>query len=235
MTDERPGLPVAGWYPDPAGSGRAQWWNGSSWTDDFSAAPVQALQASRPATPRSAGAANAPGSYAQGSPYANAVPYSGAPDALTAPAGTSPYTPYIWVLALLPLVDIVMTLIRSLAFEETLSQAMDPDAPIFRPDDVAQMAIGLLVLVVAILVIVLDYRALKRAGVPQPFHWAWGFFMLIGAPVYMIGRSVVARRRTGSGLAPMWVNIALMVIGLGIGLAIGFAAVGSVLENTDFS
>ena len=28
----------------------------------------------------------------------------------------------------------------------------------------------------------------------------------------MIGRTVVVRRRTGSGMAPMWINIAALVV-----------------------
>ena len=31
--------PVAGWYPDPAGSPRLRWWNGSSWTEQFQPMP----------------------------------------------------------------------------------------------------------------------------------------------------------------------------------------------------
>ena len=33
--------PVAGWYPDPAGSPRLRWWNGGSWTEQFQPMPTQ--------------------------------------------------------------------------------------------------------------------------------------------------------------------------------------------------
>jgi len=67
--------------------------------------------------------------------------------------------------------------------------------------------------------------------VPNPFHWAWIFFAVIGAPVYMIGRSVVVRRRVGSGLAPMIVNLALVVASFVLGIVAAVLAVGSVFDS----
>jgi hypothetical protein len=60
----------------------------------------------------------------------------------------------------------------------------------------------------------LDWRELKANGVPRPFHWAWSLFILVvGSPaVYVIGRTVVAKRRTGIGMAPLWVYIGLQVL-----------------------
>jgi hypothetical protein len=49
---------------------------------------------------------------------------------------------------------------------------------------------------------------LKLAGVPRPFHFAW---VILYNPVYVIGRAVVANRRTGRGLGMMWVSIAVLV------------------------
>lgn len=54
-----------------------------------------------------------------------------------------------------------------------------------------------------------DYRELTRRGVPSPFHWAFAF---ISSIVYVIGRSVVVRRRTGKGISPMWVTIVTYVL-----------------------
>jgi hypothetical protein len=45
--------------------------------------------------------------------------------------------------------------------------------------------------------------------VPRPFHWAFAF---LSSAVYPIGRSVVVKRRTGQGISPMWVSIALIVM-----------------------
>jgi hypothetical protein len=68
----------------------------------------------------------------------------------------------------------------------------------------------------------LDWRALKRAGVPQPFHWAWSFFAFVsfGVLVYIIGRSVILKRRTGGGMAPLWLFIGLEVLTLIAGVVV---------------
>ncbi|WP_158000065.1 hypothetical protein [Salinibacterium sp. PAMC 21357] len=42
---------------------------------------------------------------------------------------------------------------------------------------------------------------------------------MIGNIVYVIGRSVVVRSRTGQGLAPLWVWIATQVLGIIVTIA----------------
>jgi len=69
----------------------------------------------------------------------------------------------------------------------------------------------------------LDWRELKKRGVARPFHWGFAFFaLLISIGVYIIGRTVVLRRETGSGLTALWVWIGS--IGLAIIISIAWYA-----------
>ena len=73
-----------------------------------------------------------------------------------------------------------------------------------------------------------DHRALSRAGVVRPFHWAFAFFAFLtpfASLVYVIGRSVVVHRRSGRGRLPMWIAIAILAIGF---IAFIFTIVGIV-------
>ena len=71
-------MPDAGWYPDPAGSGRFQWWNGSAWTGQFSSPQFQAAPAQPPVAPRRR--------------ISDRTPV---------------YNPYIWTIVALPLVSLI--------------------------------------------------------------------------------------------------------------------------------
>ena len=213
MTDSP--TPIAGWYPDPAGQGRIQWWDGSQWTENF-AEPAASAQP-QPQSPAPAPAAHAPAAYtpAAYTPYGAATygaadPYNVMAQKPTAPEGTRPYTPFIWALAALPVVNIVFAVISWTAFTP------DPDSlssgpSLLQGSGLGSYTVTFVIAALSILFALLDYRALTRAGVPKPFHWAWIFFALINIPVYIIGRSVVVRRRTGSGLAPMFLYLGLWV------------------------
>jgi Protein of unknown function (DUF2510) len=115
---------------------------------------------------------------------------------LGAPAGTSPYTIWIWIFSFLPLLQLV-----ELAF---LPQFVESGSGTLAVDAVAVLTYTIMVVVAAI-----DYRVLKSRGVVQPFHWAWIF---VSTLAYPIGRAVVIRRRLGSGLAPLWVFILTNVV-----------------------
>lgn len=49
--------PPAGWYPDPEGTSRLRWWEGTDWSDHFRAAPTTAERAERAAGARASAAA----------------------------------------------------------------------------------------------------------------------------------------------------------------------------------
>jgi len=240
MTDVNSSPPPAGWYPDPAGSNRTRWWNGFAWSDTYGepapAASTPAASESPTAAPGSTQAtayASAP-AYGNSPVYGNAPAYApsyGAGAEQKAPAGTSPYTPFIWLLALLPVVGLIDAAVTLSTFDRIVTEALAPDAPPFTPQQLISGAISWIVIGLSVLFGILDWRALKKAGVPNPFHWAWIFFAVIGAPVYMIGRSVVVRRRVGSGLAPMIVNLALVVASFVLGIVAAVLAVGSVFDS----
>ncbi|KZE91754.1 DUF2510 domain-containing protein [Microbacterium sp. TNHR37B] len=65
----------------------------------------------------------------------------------------------------------------------------------------------------------LDWRELKKRGVARPFHWAFAFIALaLSIGVYIIGRTVVLKRETGSGMAALWVWIGSIVLSILIGV-----------------
>lgn len=139
--------------------------------------------------------------------------YSGAPaEVLSAPAGTAPYTPWIWLMIFVPLLPIVGLFSFDLNgyMQATLSgDAQAMMSALFTPGYVISIVLGWVVYGLTVLFAFLDWKELKRREVPRPFHWAFAF---IPYPVYVIGRSVVVRRRTGRGIAPMWVTIVLYVL-----------------------
>jgi hypothetical protein len=135
---------------------------------------------------------------------------------LSAPAGTKPNTPWIWVFALLPLLQfaefpfLVSDLSNQVISAGTAtSSASTPAALSSISGSLAIDAVSLVLYGIWAVVAWLDYRTLNSRRVPVPFHWAWTFLSPI---VYIIGRTVVVRRRTGGGLAPLWIYIALIVI-----------------------
>jgi len=217
MTDDNPTTPAAGWYPDPAGSPRTRWWDGTRWTENYSAPAAQtaATPWSTPTSQASNGVDGAPSAYPAMQPY-------GAAPALKAPEGTSPSTPFIWLIALLPAVTLVLSVAQLSTIDEMIANATatatDPNASLFTTTDLLTTGVSLLLAAATVVLAFFDARTLASRGVPRPFHWAWSFFALLSAPVYMIGRSVVVRRRVGSGLAPMFVNLSLIAVGFILGI-----------------
>lgn len=191
MTDH-PAVPSspAGWYPDPAGGVQRRWWDGARWTDTLE------------------------------TPYSTAT--AGQLD--RAPEGTDPYTIWIWLILAIPvlqllslaLIDWPQFIAESLADPTSTGQL----AVFSMPGYLAVTALGWIGNALIILFAFFDWRELRQRGVPQPFHWAWAFVVLAAtSAVYVIGRSVVVRRRTGRGMAPMWIAIGTIVLSIVVAMA----------------
>lgn len=188
---ETPATPAitAGWYADPSNPAQQRWWDGEKWTEQVSA-PASAA-------------------YVSG-------------EQLKAPAGTSGNTPWIWLVVFLPLLGLlplffidVMGYIR-----DSIANASNPNSTMqalvefySQPAVLAAFALSLLITVGTIVFAYLDWRELKRRGVPAPFHWAFSFLVLAGVGlVYPIGRAVVTKRRTGNGNGVLLATILTVVV-----------------------
>jgi len=171
------------------------------------------------------------------------MPANAAAPELKAPEGTRTGTVWIWLIAVaIPLASLLTAIpyvLNYATFFDTFLTTLPTSSSTEQLDPAAQQAIaqfiganialvslvwavGLVLIGLQVLFAWLDWRELKRRGVPNPFHWAWSFFGLAGAGnlVTMIGRSVVVKRRTGQGLAPLWATIivqAVMILGSTIG------------------
>ncbi|MCU1580430.1 MAG: hypothetical protein JWP19_2634 [Rhodoglobus sp.] len=139
-------------------------------------------------------------------PYSPAV----AAAVLKAPEGTPVYTPWIWIVALLPLLQLIP--LATFDFGGYVRGAMSPYGSIAMMTSPGYLLLtlgGWVIYGLSALFAYLDWRRLAAVGMPRPFHFAWVF---LSSVVYVIGRSVVVRRRTGRGITPMWVSIAGLVL-----------------------
>jgi len=206
-------LTPAGWYLDPAGTPRSRWWDGTQWTDHY-AAPAGQVQPQQQAYGQQPQQAYGQQQYGQ----QPAQPYGVAAPVLRAPEGTPPNNIFIWIfsaLLILPIIafatwDFGGMMTRSL--DATMQNPSDPYASLAMytdPGYLIILAVSFIYWAGGVLLAFLDYRALKAVGVPRPFHWAWTF---LSSLVYIIGRTVIVKRRTGGGLGPLWVYIGLYVL-----------------------
>lgn len=234
------GTPQPGWYPDPAGSTQLRWWDGTGWTQHLqpAAPPASTGAATTGAATTGAattgasttGAADAPHVHAQ--PQYAQNPYTQRPPAQP-PLGEHPaiYTPFIWIIALLPLlsaialaaVDMRVMIVRPSQLDSMMAPTM-----LGSPMYVVVSLLGWVIYGVSVWMAYLDWRALGRIGIVNPFHWAWAF--LTGV-VYVIGRSIVVRRRIGGGaLIPIWVIAGVYVLTFIITIVKVAALVSSVVS-----
>ncbi|TAM70566.1 MAG: DUF2510 domain-containing protein [Microbacteriaceae bacterium] len=211
MSDMNGNNPAPGWYPDPGGSSQQRWWDGTQWTGYLQEPqppmpPVQPLPAPQQPQPYL-------GSYADAAPIAQ--PYATVMPIVQPDLGPNPkiYTPFVWIIVLLPLLTTIsfaaFDMNKYLHVSRSAASSFGSLAMIGDPLYLLNALLGWVVYGVTVWMAYLDWRALGRIGVVRPFHWAWAFLTAI---VYVIGRTVVVRRRVGKGLAPIWSLIGVYVI-----------------------
>lgn len=189
MTTAQPG-----WYPDPEAPGAMRWWDGAQWTG----------HRHTPAAPTAYGA--------PGTGVPQAAPYSTASyGSLKAPEGTEWSTSWIWLIVAIPLVPVLalLTVDWTSLIDVNDRTGLSALRLFVSPGYLIAMLGGWVGYGLCVWFAYRDFEELAARGVPRPFHWAWAFLSSI---VYVIGRSVVVRRRTGTGSAPLWAAIASIAL-----------------------
>ncbi|MCU1413535.1 MAG: hypothetical protein JWN80_875 [Microbacteriaceae bacterium] len=111
------------------------------------------------------------------------------------PVSTGP----VWIIALLPLLQLVFGLMVLVGLTSIIGTGFT----------VATFAGPYIIVVV---LAIADRAMLKRAGHENPAHWAWAF---LTAPVYLIARSAALIRTGNVGLGPLLVWVALGILQVG--------------------
>ncbi|KQR23459.1 DUF2510 domain-containing protein [Microbacterium sp. Leaf151] len=192
--------------------------------------PSAAAYPGAPASATSAGAPAYPGTVSAGAPSYPGAPTAGAPGYASAPPvgyGAAPRrdintnTVWIWLLVALPLVGVLSlfafdwgSFMRESVYNDLYSESLAGPSMAGTLLTVVSSVLSLVLAAATVLFAFLDWRQLRARGIERPFHWAWSFFVLaIGSGlVYIIGRSVIVRRHTGKGLAPLWAAIGVTVV-----------------------
>jgi hypothetical protein len=159
-----------------------------------------------------------------------AQPYSLTPERTKVADGTPVFTPFIWILTFLPLLGLVISHLLSPAVTVGRPSVEDPTAVLRSPAYLANLAISIITYAATIVLAFFDRRQLLARGFDRPFHWAWAFIPVNGV-VYVIGRSVIVRRRAGHGISPMWVSIGILVLNFIFSLAVGIAAFSTIVTD----
>lgn len=159
-----------------------------------------------------------------------AAPYAPTP-VPAAPPGTKTNTLWIWLVVLLPLVQLIPLLFIDWASLTDLSTSRGTLGLVTSPAYLLATFGGWIVYGLCALCAYYDWKRLSAAGVPRPFHFAWVF---LSSVAYVIGRSVVVKRRTGGGTAPMWAAIASIVLSLGVAIYISVTVMTAVLSTISF-
>ncbi|MEP6843461.1 MAG: DUF2510 domain-containing protein [Pseudolysinimonas sp.] len=107
-----------------------------------------------------------------------------------APTSTGP----AWVMTLIPLYTLVVGLLLLLSGTAQV------------PSVVVLVFMFGIPYIAGIVLAILDYRALRRAGMQRPIHWSWAF---LTAGIYLVARLTRTVRESGTGFGPLFTFLAL--------------------------
>lgn len=113
------------------------------------------------------------------------------------PTSTGP----AWILTLIPLYTLMIGLLL------LLSGSAQTPSPV-----VLVLMFGV-PYVAGIVLAILDYRALRRAGMEHPAHWAWAILTVL---IYLVARLTRTVRESGTGFGPLFT---FLVLGLSLVVA----------------
>lgn len=117
----------------------------------------------------------------------------------TAPHSKSTNNGAVWMIALIPLLQLVLSLLVLTAFGSSGSSGI-------------MAAIWIAPYPITIALAALDRRSLRKTGHEVTAHWLWAF---LSAPIYLIARAVAAIRESGGGFGPVLVWFALGLLQVG--------------------
>ena len=109
------------------------------------------------------------------------------------------YTAPVWIIALVPLVLLVLSLLLLLGFGSSLNMWVTPGIAVFSYIFIVVLAI-------------VDRASLGRAGYEHRASWAWA---LLTAPIYLVVRSMSLAKVGSLGFAPLLVWAALGILQAG--------------------
>jgi hypothetical protein len=128
---------------------------------------------------------------------------------------------WIWLLVALPLVGVLSlflfdwgSFVRESVYNDLAADGLAAPSTAGAVLTAVSSILSLVLSAATVVFALLDWRQLRARGIERPFHWAWSFFVLVigSGLVYVIGRSVIVRRQTGKGLAPLWAAIGVTVL-----------------------
>lgn len=124
--------------------------------------------------------------------------------AQTAPHTKSTNNGAVWMIALIPVMQLVLSLLVLTAFGNSGSSGI-------------MAAIWLAPYPIAVALAALDRHNLKKTGHEVTAHWLWA---LLSAPVYLVVRAIAAIRESGNGFGPVLVWFALGLLQIGAIVAV---------------